>query len=334
MLLDEVTRGAANPWGIVVGRNDEVWISLAGVHEMMRIDWPRLREAILGLSADEQAVLAENMAFARTWRKRVSLDNHQGPRSLALVGDQIVVAGYFSNSLAALDPSSGTQTTIVPSVRYPEDRGEALFHDATLCFQQWMSCSSCHHDARTDALNWDLANDGPGSPRQAKSLLFSYQTPPTTITGCRANAELSTRAGLRFLRAVAGEEDALALDGYLRALRPLPSPHLVDGRLSESAARGKQVFEKIAHCGGCHSGEHFTNQRQFRVGTEPEAESGLAFDVPSLREVWRTAPYFNDGRSYSLRDLLTSDHEELLHGKVDHLSEQQLDDLIEYVLSL
>ena len=50
-----------------------------------------------------------------------------------------------------------------------ERRGEMLFNDATLCFQRWQSCSSCHPDARADGLNWDLINDGIGNPKNRVS---------------------------------------------------------------------------------------------------------------------------------------------------------------------
>ena len=31
-------------------------------------------------------------------------------------------------------------------------KGEQYFNDATLCFQKWQSCASCHPDARADGL--------------------------------------------------------------------------------------------------------------------------------------------------------------------------------------
>ena len=47
-----------------------------------------------------------------------------------------------------------------------EGRGNMYFHDATLGFQGWQSCASCHpNDARADGLNWDLLNDGLGNPK-------------------------------------------------------------------------------------------------------------------------------------------------------------------------
>jgi cytochrome c peroxidase len=47
--------------------------------------------------------------------------------------------------------------------------GEFVFHDARHCFQRWLSCSTCHPDARVDGMNWDRVNDGVGSPKNARS---------------------------------------------------------------------------------------------------------------------------------------------------------------------
>lgn len=51
-------------------------------------------------------------------------------------------------------------------------------------------------------------------------------------------------------------------------------------------------------------------------------------DVPALNEVWRTAPYLYDGRSYTMQEMLK------VHGPAETLSENELNDLAEYVLSL
>ena len=51
-------------------------------------------------------------------------------------------------------------------------------------------------------------------------------------------------------------------------------------------------------------------------------------------EAWRTAPYLHDGSAATIRDVLTTRNPEGKHGKVDDLSEQQISDLCEYVLSL
>ena len=100
---------------------------------------------------------------------------------------------------------------------------------------------------RTDALNWDLLNDGVGNPKQTKSLLFSLQTPPAMISGIRPNGETAIRTGMRYIMFVTHKEaDALDIEAFLRDMPPVPSPALVDGKLSPAAVRGSEVFIQAA----------------------------------------------------------------------------------------
>ena len=62
-----------------------------------------------------------------------------------------------------------------------------LFNDATICFQHWQSCGSCHPDARVDGLNWDLLNDGLGNPKNTRSMLLVHQGGPAMSLGVREN---------------------------------------------------------------------------------------------------------------------------------------------------
>ncbi len=219
--------------------------------------------------------------------------------------------------------------------------GEMFFHDATLCFQMWQSCASCHPiDGRPHPLNWDLLNDGIGNPKNTRSLLLSHETPPVMITGVRDKAETAVRAGIRYIQfAVRPEEDARVIDEYLRSLTPLPSPHMVKSRwtgkikLSKDARKGKKTFKK-AKCFQCHAGPYYTDKRKYDVGTANANEESKAFDTPSLIEVWRTAPYLNDGRAATMKDVLTTFNENGKHGKTSGLSEEEIQQLAEYVLSL
>ena len=61
---------------------------------------------------------------------------------------------------------------------------------------------------------------------------------------------------------------------------------------------------------------------------------GEKFDTPTLVEVWRTAPYLHDGSAATMRDVLTIRNRKDRHGRTSHLTPRQLDDLIEYILSL
>jgi cytochrome c peroxidase len=279
------------------------------------------------------------LSFLYGIRQRVKLLG-KGARALAIIGHNAYVAEYFTDSLTVVgfnDPSRVTTTAIALGPRHPmtaERWGEVLFNDASLCFQGWQSCASCHpSNARVDALNWDLLNDGLGNPKNTKSLLVSHQTPPAMITGVRENAEQAVRAGIRHIQfAVRPEEEADAIDHYLKSLEPIASPYLVDGRLSPSAKRGRKLFRK-AGCGSCHTGRLRTDLQSYDVGTAKGLDTGRTFDTPTLIEVWRTAPYLYDGRAATIEDVLAKYNPDDRHGITSNLTEDEIKDLAQFVLS-
>lgn len=213
-------------------------------------------------------------------------------------------------------------------------RGEMLFNDATICFQHWQSCASCHPDGRADGPNWDLVNDGIGSPKNTRSMLLSPETPPVMSLGVRANSEVAIAAGFRFiLFADRPKEDTDAVNAYFRSMDPVPSPHLVDGRLSPKAERGRKVFES-AGCAHCHPGPLYTDNHLYNVGTGLGAQKDRLFDTPTLIEVWRTAPYLHDGRAATMEEVFKKFNPNDRHGHTSDLSAEDLAALVEYVLSL
>jgi cytochrome c peroxidase len=211
-----------------------------------------------------------------------------------------------------------------------------LFNDATICRQHWQSCASCHPDGRSDGLNWDLLNDGVGNPKNTKSVLLAHRTPPAMSEGVRLTAEAAVRSGLtHILYADRPEAEAVAIDEYLKSLAPVPSPHLIDGQLSPAARRGKTLFEsKRVGCQECHPAPLYTDLKSHPVGTRGPADYSDAFDTPTLIEVWRTAPYLHDGRYATIRELLVEGKHGQVYGRAADLNRQQVDDLIEFVLSL
>lgn len=233
----------------------------------------------------------------------------------------------FDRKLARLGPSP-----VMDIVR----KGEMIFHDASRCYEKWQSCISCHPDGRSDTLNWDLINDGMNNPKNTKSMLLSHETPPAMVTGVRADAETAVRSGVKsILFATVIEEDALAMDEYLKSLRAVPSPYLVNGELSESAKRGKRIFNSSrSGCADCHPKPLFTDLTLHDVGTRNLVDHHSKFDTPTLVEIWRTAPYLHDGRYKTIKELIVDGKHYNNHGQLDKLSEQEIDDLVEYVLSL
>jgi cytochrome c peroxidase len=217
-------------------------------------------------------------------------------------------------------------------------RGELYFNDARICFQGWQSCASCHPgDGRVDALNWDLLNDGIGNPKNNKSLLLTFETPPSMSMGVRETPEAAVRAGIRhILFTVQPPEVAETMDAYIKSLKPVPSPRLVKGKLSAAAKRGEKIFrDKEVNCASCHPGPLFTDLKSYDVGTLGRFDKQSDyFDTPTLVELWRTAPYLHDGSAGTMRDVLTTANKRDQHGKTSHLSADELNDLIEYLLSL
>jgi YVTN family beta-propeller protein len=353
VLLDDVDLGAANPWGVAVTDDGKyICVTHAGTHELSVIDRRAMHEKLAKVASGEKvsevSLTAEDvpndLSFLVGIRRRLKLAGN-GPRGLAIIGAKAYIAEYFSDSLGVINisgqgtakPQSVELGSVTPMTA--ERRGAMLFHDAEICFQHWQSCSSCHPDARVDALNWDLLNDGIGNPRNTKSMLLTHKTPPSMITGVRDNAEMAVRAGIRhILLTVRPEENAVAIDEYLKSLVPVQSPHLVRSWLSRkpvlsrAARRGKKVFQK-AGCGSCHSGPLGTDLQKYDAGTGKVREHEHAFDTPTLVELWRTAPYLVDGRAVTIKDMLVEHNVDDKHGRTSGLTEKQIADLVEYVLS-
>ena len=361
VLLDDVDLGAANPWGLACSADGKyITVAHSGTHEISSIDRIGMHEKLDKVAkgekvSDVSATLEDvpnDLSFLVGLRRRLKLTGN-GPRNLAMIGTKVYVAEYFSDSLGVVDVDPAVRP-IAKSIKLGPDvemtlarKGEMFFNDASLCFQKWQSCATCHPgDARPDALNWDLLNDGMGNPKNTKSMLLSHQTPPSMITGIRASAEIGVRAGIRFIQfAVRPEADAVAIDQYLMSLKPMPSPRLVKNpitrelTLNPKAKRGEKIF-KIANCDSCHSGPMFTDMQKYDVGTGKEREEGddrppeSVFDTPTLVEIWRTAPYLHDGRSGTMKEALLGFNVKDMHGSTSGLTETQIDELAEYILSL
>lgn len=328
VLLDEPERGAAGIWG-VRATPENIVISHSGTHEISVVDYPKFLQKFETVT--DKAALAYDLKFMNGIRERIPLVGN-GPRHFVLNDGLVTIPTYFSDTINLYALKEGTLRTVALVDGRTEsriDRGEKYFNDATHCFQNWQSCNGCHPgEARTDGMNWDLMNDGIGNSKNCKSMLFAHLTPPNMISGIRADAEAAVRAGYKLIQFTDLPEDyARCVDEYLKSLKPVPSPALVNGELSETAKRGREVFEKL-ECGECHSGPYFTDMNMHRIGDDIEFEQG--WDTPTLREVWRTAPYLFDGRAATLEEVF-SVHK---HGVKKKLSKKELDELVEYVKSL
>jgi DNA-binding beta-propeller fold protein YncE len=366
LLLDTISQGAADPWGLALAPDGHTaWITLAGCNEILRLNLESLHALLdgKGPKAVVDALIADSI-----WRKiaanpsnRVDLASDlaalhvsgaktatalpgKGPRGVAVMpSGNVAVAEYFSGTLAV-----GTASGTNPPSRFvsvslgPQPaadavrRGEAAFHSADLCFQRWLSCASCHPDGRADGLNWDLLNDGMGNPKNTKSLVWSYKTPPVMAHGVRDSMETATKTGFEFIQFRVVDEAVMEdIRAYLRSLEPEKSPYLANGDLSPKAKKGKAIFESNkTGCTHCHPGPLFTDLKIYDVGTRHALDNRGDFDTPTCIEMWRSAPYLHDGTAVTLMDLLTTGNKQDRHGKTSGLSKEDQEALVEYLLSL
>lgn len=342
ILLDDVDQGAANPWAPACSPDGKLLcITHAGTHELSVIDRAALHERLDALDEKEAKAVPNNLAFNVGLRSRIALPGN-GPRGLWVNNDTAFAALYFDDSVAEISLTSQgrNKTDRIPLVNEDvvlseERKGEQYFHDAELCFQHWQSCISCHPEARVDGLNWDLMNDGIGNPKNTRSMLLSHATPPVMSLGVRDKAETAVRAGIRYIQfAIRPDEDAQAIDSYLKALKPVASPYLQEGALTESAQRGKELFHNQAGCAHCHPAPLYTDLKLHELGLTQGLDEGKAVDTPTLVEIWRTAPYLHDGRAATLHEVLKQYNADDRHGKTKDLDEEALDDLVAFLLSL
>lgn len=333
VLLDQTDLGAPNPWGIDITADGRyLVVAIAGTHDVIVIDVEGLNQKLDDVRSGTGLVpsldvVVDYIPFLDGARERISLPGN-GPRPVVVNGENVYIGQYFTGNIAVLNLESRGISTIELGDQ-PEfgtvRRGQILFHDGELIHQSWFSCISCHPGVRADGMNWDNVGERRlGIVVNTQSLLYSYRTPPARATGTAAWAGAITHGSFT-LRGLTPEE-LEDVDNFIRAELPVPSPRLNrDGTLTEAAIRGRDLFE--LSCIACHSGPNFTDLRIMDVGTLlPSQWEYQPMVVPTLVEIWRSAPWFNHGSVYDMRDVV--------RHFAPELSESEVADLAEYVLSI
>lgn len=343
VVLDDLDRGAANPWGVAVSPDSKtLYVTHAGTHELSVIDIPAMLERIAASPADAPA---NRLSFLVDIRRRTGLPG-KGPRAVAATKDAVWVAEYFTRTVTRLDAAGkrlvGSYRAGGPAPAGESRRGEFLFHDATLGMQQWQSCSSCHPDGRSDGLNWNLLNDGIGNPKNTRSLLNAHRTGAVMWTGVRPSASYAIHSGMKhILFTEPAEADLRAIEAWVRSLEPAPGP----ARGTAAAERGRKLFfSEAVGCSACHPPPLYTDGEMRDVGTHGPfdfvygaggtRQAQRMFKTPSLVEVWRTAPYLHDGRHATLGEVVGKGNHGDLRGRTSHLTAEQINDLVAFLESL
>ena len=343
-LLDELEYGAGNPWGMAISENgNTLYVAISGSGELVKVNLANLKKLVDRVGTNTGLVdsldqIANYIPFASSCKERIDLGG-EGVRSIVLSGNALYFGQYFSGDIAAVDVSSSKMSVIDsfgPGEQPKADAirlGEALWYDSTICYQNWQSCASCHPDGRADGYNWDNLNDGVGVSKQAKSMLYALRTPPAMVTGIRADSETAIAAGLKYIcfnADTAGKVENIM--AYMMAMLPEQSPYLNDdGTLTESATRGKALFEEYG-CVVCHPAPLYTDM-QFHTSIDLENEPAWEYrdmDTASLVEVWRTYPWGYFGGHTDMVEYVKYSVSKA--GKT--ITDEQAKDLANFVLSI
>ncbi len=332
--LDDNQNGYANPWSTVC-TDDGKWlcIAYAGYDVVTIIDLPGMLKKLVG-----KGDVSHEFTFIRELKKNVTTQV-KSARSIVAIGSKLYLTGFFSQTINCIDVNASILTASKYALAEDktltvERKGEALFYDANLCVGHWQSCHSCHPFTRPDGLNWILSDSYLSAPKNAKSMLMTFQTPPTNWACKRDNAFESVRSGIRLELQIEPTADvSLALDTFLMRLKPVPSPKLVKGKLSDAAVKGKKLYydNTKTDCAYCHPAPLFTDLKRHNCGTVDDADPTLEWDSPSIIECWRTAPYNHIGSHETIEQNL----KEPGHSKkITSLTQEEFDNLVQYILSL
>ena len=79
--------------------------------------------------------------------------------------------------------------------------------------------------------------------------------------GVRESPEAAIKAGFKHILFTEPRPDILeAVAAYIKSLKPVPSPNLVNGKRSPGAEHGREIFTR-AGCAVCHPPPLFTDPK-------------------------------------------------------------------------
>ncbi len=278
--LGDFTTPSGDPQKVIVADSGEVIVAIGGVGRVAigRHTWPRLDHVKVG----------------------------RRPRALASGSDgRLYVANTLSNSISVIDISSRKAVKEVPlgvtASLTQADKGELLFHDATVSLRGWMSCNSCHSDGHSNGLLVDTLGDGNyGAPKLVPSLLGVGDSGPWAWNGSMSVLQDQIGKSLRTTLHAhdVSAETVKALAAFLRTLQP---PQLPSTGSQVSVRRGSGLFVSNG-CQHCHAPPSYTTTSTRDVGLR-DTVGNRRFNPPSLRGVGLRSSFFHDGRARSLRDV-------------------------------
>ncbi|MCK5246493.1 hypothetical protein KAR02_06315 [Candidatus Bipolaricaulota bacterium] len=238
--------------------------------------------------------------------------------------------------------------------------GKRLFHTSvpgTVAKAAWTSCNTCHIEGEHDGRTWLLQYTGdvpigadPVVRRNTTSLLGMIETYPLRWSAEwdeSADSEFSIRLEQFGTGLIEGQMHptlgtpnqgrSYELDSLATFIDSLGLPER-QHTLTAAEERGKALFEsELTECIVCHPPPLYTDLKQQDVGTVDGKDAewfGPLIDTPTLRFLYDSAPYFHDGSARTLYETVTFQSPNSEHDVSSILTEEQIDDLIRFLLIL
>jgi DNA-binding beta-propeller fold protein YncE/mono/diheme cytochrome c family protein len=270
-------------------------------------------------------------------------------------------------SICGTTPLLATVNTVATEALSPPVlRGKQIFYDSEdtrLSSDSYMSCASCHLDGGHDGRVWDFTGFGEGlrntidlngrglghGPLHWTANFDEVHDFEGQIrglgggTGLMNDSDFNSGTVAQPLgQSKAGfSSDLDALAAYVTSLVTAGrSPQRqTNGSLTPAALAGREIFRQ-QNCSACHGGAAFTDSASFArhdVGTLlPGSGQRLGaeldgFDTPTLRGLWKTAPYLHDGSAPTLHDVLVAKNLSGKHSWLFALDETEINQLVAYL---
>lgn len=301
-----------------------------------------------------------------THRLVAHIEVGDSPRGIVLSPDgrHAYVNNTLAGTVSIVDTVTYAVTAILTVTEIPLPpvllNGKRLFHtsdDPRLSHAQWISCNTCHFDGEHDGRTWYFGFSG---PRNTTSLLGMIETYPLRWSGEwdeSADTEFAIRKENFGQGLLEGEMfctvsppdcvnqppnqgrsyDLDCLAAYIDSLAvPLSAAHAHGEPLNASEQQGRALFhDSRLGCVSCHPPPLYTDLKKHDVGTAtPDERIGPAYDTPSLRGLYDSAPYFHDGSAPTLYAALTRPSPGGEHDLSTLLAEEEMQDLIAFLMAL
>ena len=249
------------------------------------------------------------------------LDVGFNPRGLALSPDErfVYINNALSGTVSVIDTATDAVVATIEATKIPLHpnllRGKILFNSSaatTLAKDAWISCATCHFEGGADGRTW-FFRDG---IRNTPALFGIASTLPMHWSGDLDELQ-DVESTIRVVQAGSGlirgdvhcspscdEKRVNAgrsrdLDDLALFMTSLKAPR----RRVIATDRGSALFG--VHCASCHPAPLYTDRKRHDVGTAGAVErKGNAFDTPSLRGVFDSAPYLHDGSAATLEEAI------------------------------